>query len=435
MKKPWIVGVIAFVVLALLMIPIPKTAQDGGTRVYQALSYQVVDWKRTTDDGVYEATDIYWFPHNFKDLDTHWLEKEPTLSHCFTAKVIELGQNTALVEPVEGEPERHSSDRISFGTAELPALELQVDDYVKITYVGGIMESYPAQIHATDWEIAKDLRHVTYQDVFVDTKTAEFYDTAIFHDVVITGIYQNCFFARTVIPMPYEIKLNGTLSEEWCVGDQVAVTYENTWYDQDAQRVETDFLTIEVSDWVPQEGVCYKPVIYLYPREETQVSVSLQLQGELTCTYPAYKDGWTVTAQPDGTLTDAAGKQYNYLYWEGETAAQWDTAEGFCVPGKDTAAFLETALERLGLNRREANEFIVYWLPQMEQNVYNVIHFQTDAYENAARLQVKPAPDTLIRVFMTWKGVDSFEEIPAQTLTAPERNGFTVVEWGGTELS
>lgn len=32
--------------------------------------------------------------------------------------------------------------------------------------------------------------------------------------------------------MPYEIKLNGKLSEEWCVGDQITCTYENTYYDQ-----------------------------------------------------------------------------------------------------------------------------------------------------------------------------------------------------------
>ena len=42
--------------------------------------------------------------------------------------------------------------------------------------------------------------------------------------------------------------------------------------------------------------------------------------------------------------------------------------EGFCVKGEDTAAFLEDALSKLGLNRKEANEFIVYWLPLMEQN-------------------------------------------------------------------
>jgi len=108
--------------------------------------------------------------------------------------------------------------------------------------------------------------------------------------------------------------------------------------------------------------------------------------------------------------------------------------KGFCVKGEDTAAFLEDALEKLGLNRKEANEFIVYWLPLMEQNPYNIISFQTDIYTDTAELQIDPAPDTLIRVFMTWKAADSFIELPDQELTAPERSGFTVIEWGGTEV-
>ena len=234
--------------------------------------------------------------------------------------------------------------------------------------------------------------------------------------------------------MPYEIKLNGKLSEEWCVGDQITCTYENTYYDQENERVEADVLTVQASDWQPEPFVAYKPVIYLYPEKETDVSVELTLDGRLTCTYPKYSNGWVVTAAPDGTLTDKNGQTYNYLYWEGETYAKYDMSKGFCVKGKDTAAFLEGALEQLGLTRREANEFIVYWLPHMEQNPYSIISFQTDAYTNAAELKVSPEPDTLIRVFMAWKKADSYIPLPEQDLSAVQRSGFTVVEWGGTEI-
>ena len=82
-----------------------------------------------------------------------------------------------------------------------------------------------------------------------------------------------------------------------------------------------------------------KPVIYLYPETETQVTVKMDYSGKLTCTYPAYNNGWQVTAAPDGTLTDASGQTYNYLYWEGETATEYDLSEGFCVAGTETAAF------------------------------------------------------------------------------------------------
>ena len=190
----------------------------------------------------------------------------------------------------------------------------------------------------------------------------------------------------------------------------------------------------EESGFESEPSVAYKPVIYLYPEDKMEVSVNLTLDGRLVCTYPAYNDGWTVTASPDGTLTDANGHTYNYLYWEGETCAQYDLSKGFCVKGEDTAVFLEEALDKLGLTRREANEFIVYWLPLMEQNEYNIISFQTDIYTDAAQLKVNPTPDTLIRVFMAWKATDEYVQLPEQELTAPERTGFTVVEWGGTEL-
>jgi hypothetical protein len=176
-----------------------------------------------------------------------------------------------------------------------------------------------------------------------------------------------------------------------------------------------------------------KPVIYLYPEVETEVRVRLDYDGELTCTYPAYHDGWTVTAEPDGTLSDKSGTTYSYLYWEGVGSTAWDLSKGFCVRGEDTASFLEDALTKLGLTRREANEFIVYWLPRMEDNAWNLISFQGAAYTDSARLTVSPAPDTTIRVFMVWEGLDAPVEIEPQVLTAPERNGFVLVEWGGSE--
>lgn len=178
-----------------------------------------------------------------------------------------------------------------------------------------------------------------------------------------------------------------------------------------------------------------KPVIYLYPEEEMEVSVRLDLDGELTCTYPEYNNGWLVTAMPDGTLIDKSGQKYNYLYWEGLSNVQYDMTKGFCVKGEDTATFLEDTLANLGLNRREANEFIVYWLPLMEQNNYNVISFQSDVYTDAAKLDINPMPDTVIRVFMTWYASESYVQIESQSLQAPEREGFTVVEWGGSKIA
>ena len=114
-------------------------------------------------------------------------------------------------------------------------------------------------------------------------------------------------------------------------------------------------------------------------------------------------------------------------------AAVYDFSAGFCVAGSNTAAFLEDALEQLGLSRAEANEFIIYWLPRMQENAYNLIAFQHEAYTESARLTITPEPDTLIRVFMAYRPLEKAVEIAPQTLTAPERTGFTAVEWGGAE--
>ena len=434
-KKIWLPIIAAVVLLAVLFVPIPSgTYKDGGTREYAALTYKIVDWNKLTSDGKYDKTKIYFFPNNFKSINELWTYEEDEVEYQFNAAILELSDTTALVEPLEDEDERRSSDKISFDLKGLDDIGAKVGSVVEVTYAGGMMESYPAQIKAVSWKLSDNLRHLEFTEQWLDKATAATYENDIFSDIIITRIYANCFFAEPVIPGPYEIKLNGTLSDEWCVGDQVICTYENTYYDEENNRVEADMLTIRESTFEMEPGECYKPVIYLYPEEETDISVNLILDGRLTCTYPAYNDGWTVTASPDGTLTDAKGRTYNYLYWEGDTSARYDLSKGFCVKGEDTAVFLEDALEKLGLTRREANEFIVYWLPQMQDNPYNIISFQTGIYTNAAKLAVNPAPDTLIRVFMAWQASDTPVVLENQELSAPDRTGFTVVEWGGAEM-
>ncbi len=186
----------------------------------------------------------------------------------------------------------------------------------------------------------------------------------------------------------------------------------------------------------PQSTNSAKPVIYLYPETETEVSVSLSLDGKLTTTYPDYgQEGWNVTASPDGTLINHTdGKEYSYLFWEGTSNAEYDFSRGWCVPGSETAEFLQDSLSALGLTPQEYNEMIVYWLPQMESNSYNLITFQQECYTDSAKLEIVPQPDSLLRVFMAWKPLEHPVEIQPDELKPFERNGFTVIEWGGCKV-
>ena len=180
-----------------------------------------------------------------------------------------------------------------------------------------------------------------------------------------------------------------------------------------------------------------KPVIYLYPEEETDVHVELELtEADLSTTYPKYNNGWDVTAYPDGTLLNKAdGSHHRYLFWDAVNCkTRFDLTTGFCVAGSDTESFLKEKLAYMGLNEEEMNEFIVYWLPRMEHNAYNLISFQGDVYTDSAKLDITPAPDSILRVFMAYVPLEEAIGIEPQQLSGFERNGFTVVEWGGSEI-
>lgn len=192
-----------------------------------------------------------------------------------------------------------------------------------------------------------------------------------------------------------------------------------------------------------------KPVLYLYPQEEQQLTVTLDLEGSLDTVYPA-PDGqrateggtrasWTVVASPDGTLTDASGRSYPYLFWDG-TMRQETPQQGFVVAREDAVPFLEDKLAELGLSDRELADFITYWAPRIRANEYTLVSFDSSAYEDKVSYTftddngVQIVPDTFIRVFMTIRPASADTAVTPQVLDpAPPRSGFTVVEWGGAQ--
>lgn len=186
--------------------------------------------------------------------------------------------------------------------------------------------------------------------------------------------------------------------------------------------------------------IAKKPAIYLYPTKPQDVEVRLNYRGTLITSYPDFDPqlkGWRVTAYPDGHLINHADRQeYSYLFWEGVAHPEpvYDLSQGFLVKGKEIKNFLQSTLKKLGLTPRESNEFIVYWLPRMQNNSYNLIHFAGKEYTQTALLEIKPAPNSLLRVFMVFQGLKTPIKVKSQKLNSFQRNGFTVVEWGGTEI-
>lgn len=186
-------------------------------------------------------------------------------------------------------------------------------------------------------------------------------------------------------------------------------------------------------------GRIEKPVIYLYPEEETEISVKLGDPEKLIVSYPKYTEGWKVNAKPDGELIDIDSSKVLYaLYYESQAQEPFEVCgDGYVIQGTDVEiiSFLEEKLTLLGLNDKEREEFIIYWLPVLMENDYDYIRFATyEEIEAKMPIEVYPIPDTTIRVLMTYKGLDAPISVIEQNLEAVERNGYTMVEWGGSEI-
>lgn len=241
--------------------------------------------------------------------------------------------------------------------------------------------------------------------------------------------------------LTYRVQVQGNQLRVWASDMPQVLQFTVPQKEVDELLTETDNrITYEKENIEKPNPETAKPVIYLYPEQETKVNVQLTFNGTLTSTYPTLPpEGWTVTAQPDGTLTDEEGRSYRYLFWEGVADVDWKQDSGFLVKAEDAREFLEQSLTQLGLNELEQNDFITYWLPKLEKNGESFVTFAAEQYTDNAVLTVTPQPDSVLRVQMLISKVDdsnraAFQKLPEQELPRFEREGFVLVEWGSTDL-
>lgn len=184
---------------------------------------------------------------------------------------------------------------------------------------------------------------------------------------------------------------------------------------------------------VPKMLVNHKPVLYLYPEKDTNVTINFEKENLLLTTYPKYNKGWNIKAMRDGSLYDSDNKYYYALYWEEKSINPCIFEDGFYVEGKDAIKFLEEKLTYVGLSDKERNEFIMYWLPVLEKNKKSIVQFDfTKEIESFNRIIIDPKPDSLLRLHINIKKVNKYTNIKEQKLERFDRKGFTAVEWGGS---
>lgn len=286
-----------------------------------------------------------------------------------------------------------------------------------------------------DYKLFNDNRYKTLKNLISDTKIKEetFEKNAV---IIVEDVTRGMVLQDYSL---YDICLNeGNLSiyiNKDVVGVVGDVTSSLYFVVLDKSYVENNIIVYTETDNNSIPDVAYKPIIYIYPEEEIDVNVRLGYKDLLTVSYPKYNNGWSVRALEDGTLIDKNTNRELYaLYYESNNKIKFNVQEdGFVVKGSEVSSFLEEKLQILGLNSKEINEFIIYWLPILESNKYNYIRFATEEEINENMpLDVEPKPESVIRVLMTFKGLDEMIEVREQDLTTVKRNGYSVVEWGGT---
>ncbi|MFT5601363.1 MAG: hypothetical protein ACI9N1_001606 [Flavobacteriales bacterium] len=181
-----------------------------------------------------------------------------------------------------------------------------------------------------------------------------------------------------------------------------------------------------------------KPVIYAYTEDDLDVTFTIKTDADLTFTYPKYDQNWKTTVLASGGF-EVNNSHYPYLFWEGEMNLSQHIQQpkfGAIVAKDSVITFLESSLTQIGLNSTEKTDFITFWAPQMmDAENYYVKFLIDEAYNTSiSSLESSVTPDTEIRVFMIYSPDPNFTDIQTQAFTHHTRTGFTIVEWGGSEV-
>lgn len=177
--------------------------------------------------------------------------------------------------------------------------------------------------------------------------------------------------------------------------------------------------------------IVYKPNIYLYPTEKTQMVVNLTfpMGGGIIASEPAYGSGWHISVDTNGFINN----QYHFLFYESEQPDVWQYTSGWVVKQSDLEVFFTENLTEYGFADNEIQDFITYWIPRFEAYPYYAIYPQTsDVIDRVIELQISKMPDHLLRLFYVVEGLKNFPQTqpPIPDIDIFNRSGYFVTEWG-----
>ena len=228
-------------------------------------------------------------------------------------------------------------------------------------------------------------------------------------------------------------------------GSHIFQFYYNNQYEEvysDSLFIKSQYInTYEVQLYNTRYPIqVEKPVIYLYPEKEIAFKVRVNPKGKMAFTYPKYNDSWNGIALANGSIT-IDNESFNYLFWEADQVISEEvikTNEGSIVKGSDATYFLNDQLNLFGLNSKEKADFITFWGPKLAKNELNYVYFVINDEANYfGELNISPKPDNIYRIYILTCPIDinsNTVDMKPQSISPINRNGFTVIEWGGSEI-
>jgi len=198
-------------------------------------------------------------------------------------------------------------------------------------------------------------------------------------------------------------------------GESFSLTMENT--------TSANYEDLSIIDPIQVDA----PVVYLYPEEEMNIDVKIDLhsRGRITESEPEYGDGWSVYATPEGLING----MYPYLFYEAVMSVPLNHKEGWLLEGANLESELRSLLKEYGFIGKEIDDFMEFWLPIITGSSWYAVYPQ-DADE-LITLDITPVPDNVLRGLFLIRPLDQPINIIEPSVPDNfERHGFTVVEWG-----
>ena len=126
-------------------------------------------------------------------------------------------------------------------------------------------------------------------------------------------------------------------------------------------------------------------------------------------------------------------KEYGYLFYESMTSDyNMQKEKGFIVPIKDREKFFTKISEYYGFNEQETYDFVTFWTSRLDSTKEYVMYPQlTNTIDVLMPVKINPNPESIFRIWFLFCEKETDLELEKPERVIAERNGYTMVEWGG----